>query len=44
MSDRIMVMKEGQLVEINKADDLYRSPASEYTKKLISSIPDISFN
>jgi len=44
MSDRIMVMKEGQLVEIKKADDLYRSPASEYTKKLISSIPDISFN
>jgi peptide/nickel transport system ATP-binding protein len=44
MSDRIMVMKEGALVEINKADDLYRSPASEYTKKLISSIPDISLN
>ncbi len=44
MSDRIMVMKEGQLVEINKADELYRSPASEYTKKLISSIPDINLN
>ncbi len=43
MSDRIMVMKDGQLVEINKADELYRSPASEYTKKLINSIPDISF-
>ncbi len=41
MSDRIMVMKDGELVEINKADDLYRSPASIYTKNLIDSIPTI---
>lgn len=44
MSDRIMVMKNGELIEINEADKLYRSPASEYTKKLISSIPDVRFN
>jgi peptide/nickel transport system ATP-binding protein len=42
MSDRIMVMKEGALVEINKADDLYESPASMYTKNLIDSIPTIN--
>ena len=41
MSDRIMVMKEGKLVEINKAEDLYKSPASEYTRSLISAIPHI---
>jgi peptide/nickel transport system ATP-binding protein len=42
MSDRIMVMKDGALVEINKADDLYESPASMYTKNLIDSIPTIN--
>jgi len=41
MSDRIMVMKDGQLVEINKADELYLSPASAYTRKLIESIPEL---
>jgi len=41
MADRIMVMRSGELVEINKADELYKSPASEYTKNLIESIPII---
>lgn len=43
MSDRIMVMRDGALVEINKAGEIYQSPASDYTKKLIDSIPRISF-
>ncbi len=42
MSDRIMVMKEGELVEINKADKIYNSPVSAYTKNLIESIPLIN--
>jgi len=42
MSDRIMVMRDGQLVEINKADEIYHSPASDYTRKLIDSIPELS--
>jgi len=41
MSDRIMVMQEGKLVEINKAEDLYKSPASEYTRSLINAIPQL---
>jgi ABC-type oligopeptide transport system ATPase subunit len=44
MSDRILVMKDGELVEINKADEIYNSPASDYTKKLIESIPEISID
>ena len=44
MSDRIMVMKDGKLIEINKADEVYNSPASEYTKKLIDSIPEITIS
>lgn len=41
MSDRIMVLQNGGLVEINKTEELYCSPASDYTKKLIGSIPQI---
>jgi peptide/nickel transport system ATP-binding protein len=44
MADRIMVMKDGELVEINKADVLYKTPASEYTKNLINSIPEIKIS
>jgi peptide/nickel transport system ATP-binding protein len=44
MADRIMVMKNGELVEINKADEIYHSPASDYTKNLIESIPIIKSN
>lgn len=44
MSDRIMVMKDGKLVEINKADDLYKTPASDYTRKLINAIPSMKIN
>jgi len=44
MSDRILVMKDGELVEINKADEIYSSPASEYTKKLIDSIPELNLH
>lgn len=39
MSDRILVMKDGQIVEIGDADEVYNNPTSEYTKKLIASIP-----
>lgn len=44
MADRIMVMKDGELVEINKADVLYKTPASDYTKNLINSIPKIKIS
>jgi peptide/nickel transport system ATP-binding protein len=40
MSDRIMVMKDGQLVELQEADKLYAEPQSQYTKKLIEAIPN----
>jgi len=38
MSDRIMVMKSGKLIEFGEADLLYSNPKKNYTKKLISSI------
>ena len=38
MSDRIMVMKSGELIEFEESDLLYSNPKKKYTKKLISSI------
>ena len=39
MSDRIMVMQNGSLVELQEADKLYKNPKNAYTKKLIDAIP-----
>jgi len=39
ISDRIMVMHKGKIVEQGKADEVYYNPKNEYTKKLIDSIP-----
>lgn len=42
MSDRMLVMKNGKLVEFGEADKLYESPSNEYTRELISAIPGTS--
>ena len=39
ISDQIMVMNHGDVVEIANSDDLYQSPQHEYTKRLLSAIP-----
>ncbi len=39
MSDRIMVMQNGRMVELNDADQLYANPKSDYTRSLIDAIP-----
>jgi peptide/nickel transport system ATP-binding protein len=42
ISDRIMVMNKGRIVETGDADSIYISPKSDYTKNLIAAIPNIS--
>ncbi|RAM49162.1 MAG: ABC transporter ATP-binding protein [Hapalosiphonaceae cyanobacterium JJU2] len=39
MSDRILVMNNGEIVEQGIAEKIYREPKQEYTQKLIASIP-----
>ncbi|MDR0235223.1 ABC transporter ATP-binding protein [Acinetobacter sp.] len=39
ISDQIMVMNHGDIVEIANSDELYQSPQHEYTKRLLSAIP-----
>ena len=39
MSDRMAVMNKGKIVELGEADSIYMNPETDYTKKLINSIP-----
>ncbi|MBR4146386.1 MAG: ABC transporter ATP-binding protein [Bacteroidales bacterium] len=39
MSDRVLVMYNGQPVEYNDADELFDNPQNAYTKKLIAALP-----
>lgn len=43
ISDRIMVMNKGRIEESGDADSIYFDPRSDYTRKLISSIPAATF-
>ena len=39
MSDRMAVMQNGKIVELNEADTIYSHPQTDYTRKLIDAIP-----
>lgn len=39
MSDRIIVMNKGKIEEMGYAEDIYQNPQTDYTKRLIQSIP-----
>jgi peptide/nickel transport system ATP-binding protein len=39
MSDRMIVMNKGKIVEIGESEAIYNNPQSEYTKALINAIP-----
>lgn len=41
MSDRMIVMQKGEIVEMGESDAIYKNPKSDYTRKLISSIPGL---
>lgn len=41
ISDRIAVMREGRIVEVGTADDIYRRPTEEYTRTLLASFPSL---
>jgi peptide/nickel transport system ATP-binding protein len=39
ISDRMMVMNKGEIIEMGDPDEIYYHPKQAYTKKLIASIP-----
>ncbi len=43
MSDRLIVMKSGKIVEMGDSDEIYRSPKMEYTKMLLEAIPEVNY-
>jgi peptide/nickel transport system ATP-binding protein len=42
VSDRIGIMLEGELVEVDEAQAIYRAPQHEYTRRLWASIPRLT--
>ncbi len=44
ISDRIAIMKEGSVVEIDTVEQLYTAPAHPYTKMLLASFPTLMGN
>ena len=40
MSDRMVVMQQGEIEEMGDADQIYHNPKTEYTRKLIEAIPE----
>ncbi len=43
ISDRIMVMKEGKVVEIGYTDEILDHPKTEYTQNLLASVPVLKY-
>jgi peptide/nickel transport system ATP-binding protein len=41
MSDRVVVMYNGKIQELDEADTLFNNPQNDYTKKLIAALPGI---
>ncbi|HEX2825398.1 MAG TPA: ABC transporter ATP-binding protein [Burkholderiales bacterium] len=41
MADEVMVMSEGEIVEIAGSDEIYRAPRHPYTQKLLASQPRV---
>jgi peptide/nickel transport system ATP-binding protein/oligopeptide transport system ATP-binding protein len=41
ISDHVLVMYRGKIVESASADDIYQNPQHEYTRKLLSAVPVI---
>jgi peptide/nickel transport system ATP-binding protein len=39
ISDQVMVMSEGKVVEVQQSDELYRHPREAYTQRLLAAIP-----
>jgi peptide/nickel transport system ATP-binding protein len=42
ISDRVAVMRDGELVELADADTLYSAPEHEYTKMLLAAVPTLT--
>lgn len=44
ISDHVLVMHHGKIVESAPADEIYRNPQHEYTRKLLAAVPKLAFS
>ncbi|MBC8589013.1 ABC transporter ATP-binding protein [Paratissierella segnis] len=44
MSDKVIVMYAGQIMEQGQTDEIFKSPSHPYTKKLLASVPRLDMN
>jgi peptide/nickel transport system ATP-binding protein len=42
MSDRVLVMKEGRVIETGTADEVFSRPSEPYTRQLIDALPSLA--
>ena len=40
--DRVCVMQRGRFVDMGTADDVFNHPTSDYTRRLLSAVPDVA--
>lgn len=43
MSDRVVVLKNGVLVEERVADEFFKAPLENYSRKLLTETPSLEF-
>jgi ABC-type oligopeptide transport system ATPase subunit len=41
ISDFVLVMNQGKIVEAASAEAIYENPQNDYTKKLLSAVPKL---
>ena len=41
MSDKIIVMQQGKVVDMGTRDEVINHPTSDYTKKLLATVPEM---
>lgn len=41
IAHRVAIMKQGEIVEIGTRDEIYNNPQQDYTKQLLSAVPEV---
>ncbi|MEZ5870532.1 MAG: dipeptide ABC transporter ATP-binding protein [Nitratireductor sp.] len=41
LCDEVMVMRNGEIIERGKADDIFNAPVRKYTRRLVNAAPDL---
>jgi peptide/nickel transport system ATP-binding protein len=44
LSDRIAVMRRGEIVEVGPSQEITSRPQHEYTRTLLEATPEVDFN